>query len=38
MKVQNYILETEIGAGSFSTVYKAFNTDDGKYYAIKSMR
>lgn len=38
MKVQNYVLENEIGAGSFSTVYKAFHKEEGKYYAIKSMR
>ena len=38
MKVQNYTLESEIGAGSFSTVYKAYNREDGNYYAIKSMR
>ena len=38
MQVKNYILENEIGAGSFSTVYKAYNKDDGNMYAIKSMR
>ena len=38
MKVQNYVLENEIGSGSFSTVYKALNKEDETYYAIKSMR
>lgn len=39
MKVQNYLLNEEIGSGSFSTVYKAVDINDqNKVYAIKSMR
>lgn len=38
MKVQNYRLIEEIGSGAFSTVYKAIDERDGKFYAVKSMR
>lgn len=39
MKVQNYLLNEEIGSGSFSTVYKAVDINNqSKVYAIKSMR
>ena len=38
MKTQNYIFEEEIGYGSFSNVYKIFNKDDKKHYAIKVIK
>lgn len=39
MKVKNYLLVEQIGAGSFSTVFKACDVNDqNKIFAIKSMR
>eukprot|EP00919_Chromeraceae_sp_WS-2016_P077875 GHVR01184243.1.p1 GENE.GHVR01184243.1~~GHVR01184243.1.p1 ORF type:complete len:126 (+),score=5.29 GHVR01184243.1:1062-1439(+) len=38
IKVKEYTLIDEIGAGAFSIVYKAKNTTTGVYYAIKKMK
>lgn len=38
MKVQKYTLVDEVGSGSFSTVYKAIDTETKELCAIKSMR
>lgn len=37
-KVQDYELIDEIGAGSYSTVYKAQNVHTKEFFAIKKMR
>lgn len=38
MSLSNFTIESKLGSGSYSTVYKVLNKRDNKYYAIKRVK
>lgn len=38
MSLSNFLTESKLGSGSYSTVYKVLNKRDNKYYALKRVK